>query len=133
LLDDIINKEVNNMAHFAEVNADNIVQRVIVVDNNDCKDAEGNESEAVGAAFCNTLLGGIWKQTSYNGNTRKNYAGIGYTFDEARDAFIPPKPYSKWVLNEDTCNWEAPVAYPEGDTPHIWNDNKGEWEAIVSE
>jgi hypothetical protein len=121
------------MAHMAEINADNIVQRVIVVDNNDMKDAEGNESETVGAAFCNTLLGGIWKQTSYNGNTRKNYAGIGYTFDEGRDAFIPPKPYSKWVLNEDSCNWESPVAHPEGDTPHIWNDNKGEWEAIVSE
>ncbi len=121
------------MAHFAEVNADNIVQRVIVVDNNDCKDAEGNESEAVGAAFCNTLLGGIWKQTSYNGNIRKNYAGIGYTFDEGRDAFIPPKPYSKWILNDDTCNWEAPVSYPEGDTLHIWNDNKGEWEEVVSE
>jgi hypothetical protein len=119
------------MAHMAEINADNIVQRVIVVDNNDMLDAEGNESEAVGAAFCNTLLGGIWKQTSYNGNTRKNYAGIGYTFDEERDAFIPPKPYSKWVLNEGTCNWEAPVAYPEGDTPHIWNDNKGEWEEVV--
>ena len=119
------------MAHMAEINADNIVQRVIVVDNNDMLDAEGNESEAVGAAFCNTLLGGIWKQTSYNGNIRKNYAGIGYTFDEGRDAFIPPKPYSKWVLNEDTCNWESPVAYPEGDTPHIWNDNRGEWEEVV--
>jgi hypothetical protein len=121
------------MAHFAEINSDNIVQKVIVVDNNDCKDAEGNESEAVGAAFCNTLLGGIWKQTSYNGNFRKNYAGIEYTFDEERDAFIPPKPYSKWILNEDTCNWEAPLAYPEGDNPYIWNDNKGEWEEIVPE
>jgi hypothetical protein len=120
------------MAHFAEVNADNIVQRVIVVDNNDCKDAEGNESEAVGAAFCNTLLGGIWKQTSYNGNTRKNYAGIGYTFDEGRDAFIPPKPYSKWILNEDTCNWEAPIEMPvEEGKFFTWNDNKGEWEEIV--
>ncbi len=120
------------MAHFAEINADNIVQRVIVVDNNDCKDAEGNESEAVGAAFCNTLLGGIWKQTSYNGNFKKNYAGIGYTFDEGRDAFIPPKPYSKWILNEDTCNWEAPIEMPvEEGKFFTWNDNKGEWEEVV--
>jgi hypothetical protein len=118
------------MAHFAEVNADGIVQRVIVVDNNDCKNAEGNESEAVGAAFCSNLLGGTWKQTSYNGNIRKNYAGIGYTFDEGRDAFIPPKPFSKWVLNEDTCNWESPVAYPEGEDRYTWNDNRGEWELV---
>ena len=120
------------MAHFAEINSDNIVQKVIVVDNNDCKDAEGNESEAVGAAFCNTLLGGIWKQTSYNGNFRKNYAGIEYTFDEERDAFIPPKPYSKWILNEDTCNWEAPIEMPvEEGKFFTWNDNKGEWEEVV--
>ena len=119
------------MAHFAEINSDNIVQRVIVVDNNDCKDAEGNESEAVGAAFCHNLLGGTWKQTSYNGNIRKNYAGIGYTFDEGRDAFIPPKPFSKWTLNEDTCQWEAPVAYPTDGERYTWNDNKGEWELLV--
>ena len=119
------------MAHFAEINSDNIVQRVIVVDNNDCKDAEGNESEAVGAAFCHNLLGGTWKQTSYNGNIRKNYAGIGYTFDEGRDAFIPPKPFSKWTLNEDTCQWEAPIAYPTDGERYTWNDNKGEWELVV--
>ena len=120
------------MAHFAEINSDNIVQRVIVVDNNDCKDAEGNESEAVGAAFCHNLLGGTWKQTSYNGNMRKNYAGISYTYDTDKDAFIPPKPYSKWVLNEDTCQWEAPVPYPSGqENPYTWNDNKGEWEEVV--
>jgi hypothetical protein len=119
------------MAHFAEINEQGIVQRVIVVDNNDCKDPEGNESEAVGAAFCNTLLGGIWKQTSYNGNIRKNYAGVGYTFDEEKDAFIPPKPFSKWVLNETTCQWEAPVAYPTDDKMYTWNDNKGEWEEVI--
>lgn len=120
------------MAHFAEINAQGIVQRVIVVDNNDCRDAEGNESEAVGAAFCSNLLGGIWKQTSYNGNIRKNYAGIGYTFDEERDAFIAPKPFSKWVLNEDTCQWEAPVEMPvEEGKFFTWNDNKGEWEEVV--
>jgi hypothetical protein len=118
------------MAHFAELSSEGIVQRVIVIDNNDCKDTEGNESEIIGAAFCTNLLGGVWKQTSYNGNFRKNYAGIGYKYDPVRDAFIPQKPFSKWLLNEDTCQWEAPVAYPtEGN--HTWNDNKGEWEEIV--
>lgn len=121
------------MAHFAEITEGNVVSRVIVVDNNSCIDAEGNESEAVGAAFCHSLLGGTWKKTSYNGNIRKNYAGIGYTYDESRDAFIPPKPFSKWILNEDTCQWEAPVAYPTDGERYTWNDNRGEWELIVSE
>lgn len=121
------------MAHFAEINADNIVQRVIVVDNKDCLDESGQESEAVGASFCHNLLGGTWKQTSYNGNIRKNYAGIGYTYDESLDAFIAPKPFSKWVLNEDTCQWEAPTPMPEGseNERYVWNDNKGEWEVVV--
>lgn len=120
------------MAHFAEINSDGLVQRVIVVDNNDCKDAEGNESEAVGAAFCSNLLGGIWKQTSYNGSFRKNYAGIGYKYDSALDGFIPPQPFNKWVLNEDTCQWEAPVEIPvEEGKFFTWNDNKGEWEEIT--
>ena len=116
------------MAHFAEVNADGIVQRVIVVDNNDCKDAEGNESEAVGAAFCNTLLGGIWKQTSYNGNIRKNYASIGYKYDEQLDAFIPPKPFDSWVLDEEICQWESPILYPIDGKDYIWNENIINWE-----
>jgi hypothetical protein len=116
------------MAHFAELNEDNIVQRVIVVDNKDCLDANNVESEEVGAAFCHNLLGGTWKQTSYNGNFRKNYAGNGYKYDTERDAFISPKPFSKWVLNEETCQWEAPVAYPDDEKFYVWNDNKGEWE-----
>ena len=116
------------MAHFAELNEDNIVQRVIVVDNKDCLDANNVESEEVGVAFCYNLLGGIWKQTSYNGSFRKNYAGNGYKYDTERDAFISPKPFSKWVLNEETCQWEAPVAYPDDEKFYVWNDNKGEWE-----
>jgi hypothetical protein len=119
------------MAHFAKLDNDNNVIQVIVVNNNDILDENGNESEEVGINFCTQLLGGIWKQTSYNANIRKNYAGIGYTFDEERDAFIPPKPFSKWVLNEDTCNWEAPVAYPDDEKRYAWNDNKGEWEELV--
>ena len=116
------------MAHFAELNEDNIVQRVIVVDNEDCLDANGVESEEVGIAFCHNLLGGTWKQTSYNGSFRKNYAGNGYVYNSSKDAFISPKPFSKWVLNEETCQWEAPVAYPDDDKFYVWNDNKGEWE-----
>jgi hypothetical protein len=119
------------MAHFAELDNDNNVIRVIVVDNNDILDENGNESEEVGINFCTQLLGGIWKQTSYNATFRKNYAGIGYTFDAEKDAFIPPKPFSKWVLNEDTCLWEAPVAYPDDEKRYTWNDNKGEWEELV--
>ena len=121
------------MAHFAELDNNNIVLRVIVVDNNDILDENGNESEEVGINFCTQLLGGIWKQTSYNATFRKNYAGIGFTFDAQKDAFIPPKPFSKWVLNEDTCLWEAPVAYPDDEKFYIWNDNKGEWEEVIPE
>ena len=113
------------MAHFAELGEDNIVLRVIVVSNDDCKDEDGNESEAVGAEFCRNLLGGTWKQTSYNGNIRKNYAGIGYTYDAQRDAFIAPKPYHSWVLVEETCQWTAPVAKPEG--MYSWDEATTSW------
>jgi hypothetical protein len=101
------------MAHFAQINENNLVTQVVVVDNNDILDEQNNESEDTGAQFCNNLLGGDWKQTSYNNSIRYNYAGIGYTYDETRDAFIPPKPYPSWGLDEDTCLWEAPVPYPE--------------------
>jgi len=92
------------MAHFAKIE-NNVVTQVTVVDNRDTADASGVEKEHIGAAFCERLLGGTWKQTSYNGNFRKNYAGIGYSFDEARNAFIPPKPTEDAVLDEDTCQW----------------------------
>jgi hypothetical protein len=93
------------MAHFAEIDETNTVVQVIVVHNNELLD-NGVESEAKGVAFCQSLLGGNWVQTSYNGNIRKNYAGIGFTYDAVRDAFIPPKPTEgEWVLDEDTCNW----------------------------
>ena len=95
------------MAHFAELDANNIVLRVIVVHNNELMD-NGRESEAKGVAFCQSLFGGNWKQTSYHANFRKNYAGIGYTYDATRDAFIAPQPDPSWVLNEDTCRWEDP-------------------------
>lgn len=116
------------MAHFAELGENNVVIRVIVVDNKDTSDANGNEIEVIGANFCRNLLGGTWKQTSYNANFRKNYAGIGFTYDSQRDAFIPPKPYSSWVLNEDTCRWEAPVAYPTDGQLYIWNEDTQSWD-----
>ena len=119
------------MAHFAQIE-NNIVTQVIVVANEEILDENGQESEQKGIDFCSNLLGGTWKQTSYNAKIRKNYAGIGYTYDEDRDAFIPPKPFNKWVLNEDTCQWESPVEYPLDDKIYIWNDNKGEWEEVIN-
>ena len=107
------------MAHFAEIDSSNIVQRVIVV-----PDSE----EANGAAWCANLLGGTWVQTSYNGRIRKNYAGIGFTFDPVRDAFIPPKPYPSWVLDEATCQWEAPIPMPSGG-PWEWDEETEDWVA----
>ena len=120
------------MAHFAKIE-DGVVTQVIVVDNKDCADASGVENEYIGAAFCERLLGGTWKQTSYNGSIRKNYAGVGYAFDAERDAFIPPKPYNSWLLNEDTCLWEAPVAMPAdagtGEPPkrYTWDEATTSW------
>jgi hypothetical protein len=96
------------MAHFCRIDENGIVQQVIVVDNKDTADASGVEKEYIGAAFCERLLGGTWKQTSYNGNFRKNYAGLGYTYDAARDAFIPPKPSEDATLDEATCQWIVP-------------------------
>jgi len=97
------------MAHFAEIGIDNIVKRVVVIHNNELLDDNNKEQESLGIAFCQSLFGGgTWKQTSYNRSFRKNFAGIGYTFDESRDAFISPQPASDWTLNEDTCMWESP-------------------------
>jgi hypothetical protein len=100
------------MAHFAELGLNNTVLRVIVVANEELLDVNGVEQESKGQEFCRNLFGGVWIQTSYNGNFRKNYAGVGFTYDSTRDAFIPPKPYPSWLLNEDTCQWGPPVPYP---------------------
>ena len=97
------------MAHFAELNESNEVLRVVVVANQEILDAEGNEQESIGINFCQSLFGGTWVQTSYNGAIRKNFAGTGYTYDTGLNAFIPPQPDSNWVLNEDTCQWELPL------------------------
>jgi len=114
------------MAHFAKIE-NGIVTQVIVVGNADTANADGVEKEYIGAAFCERLFGGEWKQTSYNGNFRKNYAGIGYSFDEGRNAFIPPKPFPSWILVEETCNWTAPVLYPADGKLHRWDEDTTSW------
>lgn len=115
------------MAHFAEIGLNNTVMRVIVVSNEECKDQYGNESETIGAKFCHDLLSGLWLQTSYNGSMRKNFAGIGYTYDSTRDAFIAPKPFASWVLNETTCKWDAPIAYPTDGKHYAWDETTTSW------
>ncbi len=117
------------MAHFAQLE-NNVVKQVIVVSNQDILDANGQESEQKGIEFCSNLLGGTWKQTSYNAKIRKNYAGIGYTYDEGRDAFIPPKPYNSWLLDEDTCQWKAPTPYPNDDKRYTWDEETTSWVEI---
>ena len=122
------------MAHFAEIDEQGVVLRVLVVDN--AQETDGQNFLA------NTLgLGGTWVKTSYNtvggvhtlGGTpfRKNYAGIGYTYDSGRDAFIPPKPFASWLLNENTCLWEAPVAYPTDGKTYLWNEATTSWDEIT--
>ena len=122
------------MAHFAEVDSNNVVVRVLVV---------GDEQEERGQEFlANDLgLGGTWLKTSYNtqggvhtlGGTpfRKNYAGIGYTYDSVRDAFIPPKPFNSWTLDEETCLWEAPVAYPSDGKLYTWDEENTQWNEVT--
>ena len=116
------------MAHFAKIGLNNIVTEVLVVANRETMDAQGNEQESIGVEFLKTLTGHeTWIQTSYNANIRKNFAGIGYTYDAQRDAFIPPKPYASWILNEDTYNWDAPVARPNDDKIYRWNESTTSW------
>lgn len=120
------------MAHFAKLNSDNVVTHVSVVDNWNCVDGSGTEQESIGVAYLQGVHGvheGVtWKQTSYNGNFRKNYAGIGYTYDAGRDAFIPQKPYASWVLNETTCRWEAPTPMPTDGKMYVWNESTTSWD-----
>ena len=117
------------MAHFAQLNGNSTVIQVIVVHNNDCQ-VDGVEREEAGVIFCKSLFGTEtnWKQTSYNGNIRKNYAGIGFSYDEVRDAFIPPKPFPSWVLDEGTCLWGSPVPMPSEGDQYSWNESLKQWE-----
>ena len=98
------------MAHFAKLDENNVVTQVIVVDNKDITDPHtGQEDEILGIAFCKKLLGGNWKQTSYNNNSRVRYAGIGYSYNAALDAFVPPQPHASWTLDNDTADWVSPL------------------------
>ena len=122
------------MAHFAKINSDNIVTEVIVINNDVIKDSSGNEQESLGVSFCAEIYGsGIYKQTSYNSNMRKNMATVGSTYDSNRDAFIRPKIYSSWVLDESTCRWKPPVDNPSdseavgGNVLYQWDESATNW------
>lgn len=119
------------MAHFAQLDDNNMVINVIVVNNDEILD-NNIESEIKGIQFCENLLGGKWIQTSYNGSFRKNYAGIGFKYDAERDAFIPPKPFNSWLLNEETCNWQAPKQKPDDGENYIWDEDLLDWIKITN-
>jgi hypothetical protein len=114
------------LAHFARIE-NNLVTQVIVVNNKDTSTPDGTEVESIGVAFCQRLFGGNWVKTSYNGNIRKNYAGIGFAYDSGRDAFIAPKPFNSWVLNENNCQWEAPIPMPTDDKMYSWDEATTSW------
>ena len=122
------------MAYFAKLGTGNIVENVISINNSVITDVNGVEQEQLGVDFINKLYNtrDVWKQTSYNNNIRKNYAGIGYQYDQTRDAFIPPKPFNSWILNENTCLWNAPVAYPQDDNKYKWNEQTLSWDLVQS-
>ena len=111
------------MSHWAEIDDNNKVIRVTVGDNNDPNGDEGYQ-------WLLDNLGGTWIKTSYNGNIRKNYAGVGHYFDEVLDAFIAPKPFDSWILDRETCRWQAPTPYPTDGLTYIWNENHKQWEDI---
>ncbi len=111
------------MAHFAELDENNIVTQVLVTD---------NDFPNEGYDWLVETFGGTWMQTSYNATIRKNFAGIGFSYDETRDAFIPPKPFESWLLNEETCNWEAPKPYPTDGKLYNWDEESQEWIEYVN-
>lgn len=123
------------MAHFAKIDSDtNLVIEVNVVNNSDIQDLSFPESEVIGIKFLipwntpNTY----WKQTSYSGAFRKHYAGINYTYDAGRDAFIAPKPYPSWILNEQSCDWGPPVPYPTDGKKYFWNEETISWDEVIN-
>jgi hypothetical protein len=119
------------MAHFAQLNDNNVVTQVIVVANEELL-LDGVESETKGVIFCKSLFGEDtkWKQTSYNATMRKNYAGIGYTYDVANDYFYAPQPYLSWTLDAE-AKWQPPVAYPTDDKMYTWNEETLSWDEVV--
>ena len=113
------------MAHYAFLDNNNIVTEVITgIDENEL--IEGLDPET----WYGNFRGQVCKRTSYNGKIRKNYAGIGFTYDQNRDAFIAPKPFNSWILDEQTCKWVAPVTYPTDGFTYVWNENQRQWELV---
>ena len=126
------------MAHFAKLDSNNIVTNVVRVNNEVILKADGTESELKGKQFLNNLLGSAtWVQTSYNGNIRARYAGVGMTYDSANNVFITEQPFPSWTLNETTWDWDSPVPYPtveEGSTDfYTWNEDAQSWDLVVIE
>jgi hypothetical protein len=122
------------MAHFAELDSNNKVTRVIVVANEEITDSNGIEHEDRGIDFCRKLFGPgtTWVQCSYNHKFRKRFPGKGYTFDSEADVFIAPKPYESWTLNSD-YDWEAPIPYPNDDKDYRWNEEMQDWEEVIEQ
>jgi hypothetical protein len=121
------------MAHFAQIDNNNIVTQVIVVSNNEIQDANGLENELLGVEFCKSLFGNDtkWIQTSYNRTIRKNYAGVGYFYDSLNDAFIAPKPFTSWVLDTNTYRWQPPVIYPQDNIRYTWDEETVSWKEVI--
>jgi hypothetical protein len=117
------------MAHFAKLDEHNVVLEVNVVNNETISNLPFPNSEPLGVAFLTEWSGGYtnWKQTSYNASFRKNYAGIGFTYSAELDAFVPPKPFPSWLLNTNTCQWEAPIPYPNDGNLYIWDEATQSW------
>lgn len=122
------------MAHFAKLDENNVVLEINVVNNEDVQDLEFPDSEPVGVQFLNNWAGQefVWKQTSYNGNFRKNYAGIGHTYDAGRDAFIAPQPFPSWILDEQTCRWEPPTPMPDDGKVYRWDEPTTSWVEVTN-
>jgi len=120
------------MAHFAEINNENVVLRVLVVNNDDILDSDNNEDEAIGIAFLQNLFGGDWVQTSYNDSFRNKYASMGGTYDSVNNVFISQKPFSSWVLDENYM-WEAPTSLPDDSNHYRWSEDLSDWEQIPTD
>jgi hypothetical protein len=119
------------MASFAKIGLNSKVIEVLSVNNEVIKDSNGVEQESIGIDFLTKLTGyPLWVQTSYNSNFRKNFAGVGMTYDESRDAFIPKKPFNSWILNETTCLWESPIPYPQDNNKYSWNEQNQSWDLL---
>lgn len=121
------------MAHFAEIGLNNVVLRVIAINNNELLDSDGVQQESKGLEFCRNLLGGTWIQTSYNGSIRKNFAATGYTYNSSLDAFIPPQPYENWLLDENSAQWVSPVEYPNDENSYEWDEETSNWKLMENQ